>query len=99
MAHASTGQQSRNDGRRTVSLKWRTRRGLQQKPTHLVLVNAGVYLIERNAAQHVPAGCSFDMPQLIEILLSLGIIGFPISEYWLHIGCMSDYEKGLSAGT
>jgi NDP-sugar pyrophosphorylase family protein len=46
----------------------------------------------------VPSGCSFDMPQLIESLLSLNkkVIGFPISEYWLDIGRMADYEKARS---
>jgi dTDP-glucose pyrophosphorylase len=73
-------------------------RAMREKPTHSFFVNAGVYLIERSATQHVPAGCTFDMPQLIEILLSLGkkVIGFPISEYWLDIGRMSDYEKARS---
>ena len=57
-----------------------------------------VYLLERSVVQHVPPGCAFDMPQLIESLLSLGknVIGFPISEYWLDIGRMSDYEKARS---
>lgn len=69
--------------------------GVREKPTHHFFVNAGIYLIERSAAQHVPAGCSFDMPQLIEILISLQkkVIGFPISEYWLDIGRLADYEK------
>jgi dTDP-glucose pyrophosphorylase len=73
-------------------------RGLREKPTHHFFVNAGVYLLERSAAQHVPPGCSFDMPQLIESLLSSGkkVIGFPISEYWLDIGRLSDYEKARS---
>ena len=73
-------------------------RGLREKPTHHFFVNAGVYLLERSAAQHVPSGCSFDMPQLIESLVSLNkkVIGFPISEYWLDIGRMSDYEKARS---
>ena len=73
-------------------------RGLKEKPTHHFFVNAGVYLLERSVAQHVPPGCAFDMPQLIESLLSLGknVIGFPISEYWLDIGRISDYEKARS---
>jgi dTDP-glucose pyrophosphorylase len=72
--------------------------GLKEKPTHHFFVNAGIYLLERSAAQHVPQGCSFDMPQLIESLVSLNrkVIGFPISEYWLDIGRMSDYEKARS---
>jgi len=69
--------------------------GVKEKPTHHFFVNAGIYLIERSAAELVPVGCAFDMPQLIEALVSLGkkVIGFPISEYWLDIGRMSDYEK------
>ena len=73
-------------------------RGVKEKPTHNFFVNAGIYLLERSAAEHVPPGCSFDMPQLIETLLSHDkkVIGFPISEYWLDIGRMADYEKARS---
>lgn len=73
-------------------------RGVREKPTHHFFVNAGIYVIERSAVLHVPAGCSFDMPQLIEALISLqkNVIGFPISEYWLDIGHPSDYEKARS---
>ena len=72
--------------------------GLKEKPTHHFFVNAGIYLIERRAAQHVPSGCNFDMPQLIESLVALErkVIGFPISEYWLDIGRLSDYEQARS---
>ena len=73
-------------------------RQVREKPTHQFFVNAGVYLLERAVAQHVPTGCRFDMPQLIEILLSLRkkVIGFPISEYWLDIGLPADYEQARS---
>lgn len=72
--------------------------GVKEKPTHHFFVNAGIYLIERSAAEHVPVDCSFDMPQLIETLVLVGkkVIGFPISEYWLDIGRLSDYEKARS---
>jgi dTDP-glucose pyrophosphorylase len=72
--------------------------GVQEKPAHHFFVNAGIYIIERSAAQHVPAECSFDMPQLIESLVAMRkkVIGFPISEYWIDIGRVSDYEKALS---
>src|SRR5580692_1271171 len=73
-------------------------RQVREKPTERLFVNAGVYLLERAVAQHVPTGCRFDMPQLIEILLSLRkrVIGFPISEYWLDIGRPADYEQARS---
>lgn len=72
--------------------------GVKEKPTHRFFVNAGIYVIERSAARHVPAECSFDMPQLIESLVAMEkkVIGFPISEYWLDIGRVSDYEKALA---
>jgi dTDP-glucose pyrophosphorylase len=71
---------------------------VKEKPTHHFFVNAGIYLIERTAARYVPAGCSFDMPQLIESLVAMNkkVIGFPISEYWLDIGRVCDYERALS---
>jgi len=72
--------------------------GVKEKPTHHFFVNAGIYLIERSASRYVPAGGSFDMPQLIESLVAMNkkVIGFPISEYWLDIGRACDYEKALS---
>jgi dTDP-glucose pyrophosphorylase len=73
-------------------------RGVKEKPTHHFFVNAGIYLIERSATQYVPPGCSFDMPQLIVNLVAMDkkVVGFPISEYWIDIGRVSDYEKARS---
>jgi NDP-sugar pyrophosphorylase family protein len=38
------------------------------------------------------------MPQLIERLLAGGrsVVGFPLREYWLDIGQLSDYERALT---
>lgn len=67
----------------------------REKPTLPVLVNAGVYLLEPAAASLIPAGCRFDMTDLIERLLAAGraVVSFPIVEYWIDIGAPADYAR------
>jgi NDP-sugar pyrophosphorylase family protein len=38
------------------------------------------------------------MPQLIQRLLDDGrtVVGFPLREYWLDIGRLTDYEQALA---
>jgi len=69
--------------------------GITEKPTQTFFVNAGIYLLQSEALSYVPHGQPFDMTDLIAALLGNGkrIIAFPISEYWLDIGQMADYEK------
>lgn len=69
--------------------------GITEKPQMNFLVNAGIYLIEPSVLDDVPEGEPFDMTDLIQILSEKGgrIINFPIVEYWLDIGELSDYER------
>ncbi len=70
-------------------------RGVQEKPTQKLFVNAGIYLLEPAAIAHVPEGKHYDMTDLIGELIARGrrVVGFPISEYWLDIGRHADYEQ------
>jgi NDP-sugar pyrophosphorylase family protein len=67
---------------------------VSEKPQMPFLVNAGVYLIEPTALQFIPPGRNFDMPDLIQRLITenLIVVSFPILEYWLDIGRPGDYE-------
>lgn len=70
-------------------------RGVREKPTQKLFVNAGIYLLEPAAIAHVPDGKRYDMTDLIAALVSQGrrVVGFPISEYWLDIGQPADYDQ------
>lgn len=70
-------------------------KGVVEKPTIHQFINAGVYLLEPDAVEMIPAAGRFDMTDLIETLLKAGraVVSFPISEYWLDIGQHGDYAK------
>ena len=58
-------------------------------------VNAGIYVLEPDALDLVPANVQIDMPTLFEKLIErkmeTGV--FPIREYWLDIGQIADYDR------
>jgi dTDP-glucose pyrophosphorylase len=70
-------------------------RGLREKPTLSLFVNAGIYLLEPSVRAFLPSGQRFDMTDLVEVLLARGrpVASFPITEYWLDIGQVEDYEQ------
>lgn len=70
-------------------------RGLREKPTETLFINAGVYLLEPSVLALIPDQVRFDMTDLIQALLAKGrsVVSFPILEYWLDIGRPEDYQK------
>ena len=70
-------------------------KGVSEKPTFRFFVNAGIYLLEPSVRQHVQPNERLDMTDLLTRLLAAGqrVISFPISEDWLDIGQLADYEK------
>jgi len=68
---------------------------LKEKPVNKLFVNAGIYVINPNTLQHIPHNDFFDMPDLFSLLLEKGDKPsvFPVREYWLDIGQVSEYEK------
>jgi dTDP-glucose pyrophosphorylase len=70
-------------------------RGLSEKPLFRFFVNAGIYLLEPAVTKLVPPDQRFDMTDLIQRLLDTDrpVVSFPIVEYWLDIGGLSDYAK------
>jgi dTDP-glucose pyrophosphorylase len=71
---------------------------ITEKPLVRGFVNAGIYLINPDVARLVPAGEPLEMPELIERLVAeeRAVVGFPLREYWLDIGQVSDYEQALA---
>lgn len=68
---------------------------IEEKPTHKFFVSAGIYMLSPQSLAHIPNEQFFDMPTLFEKLISENnnTVSFPIREYWLDIGRMSDYER------
>lgn len=70
-------------------------RGIVEKPSRKVFVNAGIYVLGPGALSRIPPRGSYDMPQLFEGLVDERPAPalFPVREYWLDIGRMDDYER------
>ncbi len=71
---------------------------IEEKPTHRFFVSAGIYMLSPDVLPNIPEDQFFDMPTLFEKLISErhNAVSFPIREYWLDIGRMSDYERANS---
>lgn len=70
-------------------------RSIREKPRQCYFVNAGIYLIGRQARPFIPSEGRFDMTDLINVLLAKGerVVSFPVHEYWLDIGQHADYHR------
>ena len=71
---------------------------IMEKPLHKFFVNAGIYMINPSALKYVPNDSFYDMPTLFHDLICNGenVISFPVHEYWLDIGEISEYKKANS---
>ena len=70
-------------------------RRISEKPALLVLVNAGMYLLEPVIYRYIPKGERLDMTDLIQRVLEDGrtVVSFPVREYWLDVGQHEDYAQ------
>lgn len=68
---------------------------ISEKPIVRHFINAGIYLINPSVHRLIPSNTHFDMPDLIQKLISENkrIVGFPIHEYWIDIGHVEHYEQ------
>ncbi|MFA6922015.1 MAG: nucleotidyltransferase family protein [Gallionella sp.] len=71
---------------------------IEEKPVHKFFVSAGIYMLSPQALETVPEEKFFDMPTLFERLIAEKntAVSFPIREYWLDIGRVSDFERANS---
>jgi dTDP-glucose pyrophosphorylase len=69
--------------------------GIDEKPVHRFFVNAGIYVLEPEALDLIPASTFYDMPQLFNAMIQRGWHSgvFPISEYWQDIGRPEDFHR------
>lgn len=70
-------------------------RGIVEKPVQKFLVNAGIYCLSPDVVAQVKRNTPMDMPDLARALIADGktVAMLPISEYWLDIGHLEDYER------
>lgn len=70
-------------------------KALEEKPTHSFFVNAGIYVLNPEALNHIPHNSFFDITTLFDSFLKSDIKAgvFPIREYWIDIGQMPDFER------
>jgi dTDP-glucose pyrophosphorylase len=71
---------------------------IEEKPIQKFFVSAGIYMLSPSTLNHIPEEEFYDMPTLFKkiIMDNSNAISFPIREYWLDIGKMSDYERANS---
>ena len=71
---------------------------MEEKPTQLFHINAGIYVINPEMIKKVKENQIVDMPTLLEqkIADNGNVMMFPIHEYWLDIGRMEDYKRAQS---
>lgn len=81
---------ARTEGERLVAL--------DEKPVHRFFVNAGIYVLEPECLDLIPADTYYDMTQLLDALLASGSVvrTHPLRDYWLDIGKMEDFARAVS---
>lgn len=70
-------------------------RGIAEKPEAAYLVAAGIYALSPEALAGVGGAAKLDVPDLMSGLVKSGkkVGAYHITEPWLDVGKMSDYEK------
>jgi NDP-sugar pyrophosphorylase family protein len=78
-----------------VSLNGSQILAINEKPIQKFFVSAGIYVLNPSVLDFIPQNSFYDMPTLFEKLIAEknNVISFPIHEYWLDIGRISEYEK------
>ena len=74
---------------------------IKEKPIHTFFVNAGIYALSPQVFEYIPKNTFYDMPTLFTDMMkeNLNMISFPIHEYWLDIGRISDFEQAQNEFT
>jgi NDP-sugar pyrophosphorylase family protein len=74
--------------------------GFEEKPVSRTHVNAGIYVLEPAALEHLARGEACDMPTLFARLQERGArtIVYPMHEPWLDVGRPADYDRANERG-
>ncbi len=67
---------------------------IEEKPTHKVFVNAGIYILNPECINFIPKKF-YDMPTLFKKMIAIKkkTVSFPLGEYWIDIGGFNEYKK------
>lgn len=68
---------------------------IDEKPSFVHRINAGVYALSRPALDLVPLGAAFDMPQLLQALIDSGRVvrSHRAEGYWMDVGRVADFTR------
>jgi len=68
---------------------------IDEKPISRYYVNAGIYVLNPDVVRQVKEGEVIDMPSLLnsQIEKQSKIMMYPLDEYWLDVGRMSEFEQ------
>ena len=68
---------------------------IEEKPTHVYTISAGMYVLSPHVLDLVPTDSFFDMPALFETMIGSRMHArcHRINGYWLDIGRRSDFER------
>jgi dTDP-glucose pyrophosphorylase len=71
---------------------------IEEKPVERSFVNAGIYILEPEVLKYIPYNEYYNIPTLFKTIMENNgeVTVFPIREYWLDIGQMSDFERANS---
>jgi NDP-sugar pyrophosphorylase family protein len=71
---------------------------MDEKPIIGYFINAGIYCLDPKLIDYIPEDQYYDFNVLINQAISdeLSIGSFPITEYWIDIGQMADYQKAAN---
>jgi NDP-sugar pyrophosphorylase family protein len=74
-------------------------RAFEEKPEIPLAVSMGIYVLEPEALDHIPADTFFDFPDLVRALLEAGerVGAYQFDGYWLDIGRHEDYAEATRA--
>lgn len=68
---------------------------IEEKPSFVHRINAGVYALSRPALDAVPPGRASDMPELLQTLIDSGraVRSHRAEGYWVDVGRMADFAR------
>ncbi len=78
-----------------VDIKDETVLDLREKPSSSYYINGGMYCLEPETIEYIPKNEFYNITQLISkyIAENKKVGSFPITEYWMDIGQMEDYNQ------
>ncbi len=89
------GKESEKQKEITTSLPYRQITQIKEKPVNKYLVNAGIYVLSKEAVGYVPQSSFFDMTQLFERIISDDgrAMSYIVDDYWIDIGQIEDLKR------